>query len=223
MKIVLLGTPGAGKGTQADTISEIKGIPHISTGDMFRQAVNDQTPIGLEAKSFMDHGALVPDEITNGIVRERLARPDCVGGFILDGFPRTVDQAVALDGILMEKKEKLRLAMHIEVSPDTLVGRLSGRRTCKNCGALYHIDYSPPKQGEVCDRCGGSLYLRDDDRPETIRRRLEVYYEQTLPLIRFYRDKGLLTTIDGNQDKKQVTSDILAILAGGSPHKHEEG
>ena len=212
MKIVMLGPPGAGKGTQADVLSEELGILHISTGDMFRRAVKDETAMGLEAKRYMDSGALVPDEVTIGIVRERIAMDDCAKGFILDGFPRTVYQAEALDDILMGWKASLDAVICISVDTETLIGRLSGRRTCKNCGALYHVSYNPPKAEGACDKCGGELFQRDDDREETVRRRLEVYGEQTLPLVDHYQEKGLLVDIRGNQDKDKVTEDILAAL-----------
>ncbi|MCL1805196.1 MAG: adenylate kinase [Clostridiales bacterium] len=212
MKIVMLGPPGAGKGTQADALSEKMEILHISTGDMFRRAVKDQTAMGLEAKKYMDSGALVPDEVTIGIVRERLAMRDCAKGFILDGFPRTAYQAEALDGILGELEGAMDAVIYISVDTETLIGRLSGRRICKNCSALYHVSYNPPKKEGVCDKCGGELYQRDDDQEETVRRRLEVYNSQTLPLVGYYRDKGLLTEIHGNQRREKVTEDILAAL-----------
>lgn len=212
MKIVMLGPPGAGKGTQADILSEELEILHISTGDMFRRAVKDETAMGLEAKRYMDSGALVPDEVTIGIVRERIAMDDCAKGFILDGFPRTVYQAESLDGILGEWKASLDSVICINVDTETLIGRLSGRRTCKNCGALYHVSYNPPKAEGACDKCGGELFQRDDDREETVRRRLEVYNQQTLPLVDYYQVRGLLTEIRGNQDKDKVTGDILTAL-----------
>ena len=214
MRIVMFGAPGAGKGTQADVLSEKFGVPHISTGDMFREAVKkkDQTPVDLEAKSYMDRGALVPDKITVGIVRERLAMADCDNGFILDGYPRTIYQAEALNDILGERKETLDSIIYIVIETGILIARLSGRRTCRKCGALFHLTYSPPETDGVCDRCGGELYQRDDDKEETIRHRLEVYSQQTLPLVDYYRDKGGLACIDGDQDKNKVTEAILAAL-----------
>ena len=213
MRIILLGPPGAGKGTQADALSERLGIPHIATGNIFRQAVKEQTPIGLEAKRYMDAGALVPDEVTIGIVRERLAKADCQDkGFILDGFPRTACQAEELDRIINDLGEPLDSVFFINLNTEVLIGRISGRRTCRNCNAMFHATYSPPKDARVCDKCGGELYQRDDDREETVRRRLEVYNEQTLPLISFYRDKGMLTNVNGDQGKEQVTMAILAAL-----------
>jgi adenylate kinase len=212
MRIVLLGPPGAGKGTQAEALTEKLGVLHISTGDMFRQAVKDQTALGIEAKRYMDDGALVPDEVTIGIVRDRLAMEDCAKGFILDGFPRTEYQAEALDVVLSELKESLDSVICIQIDPETLTDRLSGRRTCKDCGALFHVTYGPPKVDGVCDKCGGVLYQRDDDKVETVRLRIEVYGEQTMPLIRFYHSKGLLTVIEGNQDKERVTDAIVAAL-----------
>ena len=212
MRIVFLGPPGAGKGTQASTLSSIQRIPHISTGDMFRQAVNNQTATGLEAKRYMDSGALVPDEVTIHIVKDRLSMEDCAQGFILDGFPRTAEQAQALDSMLEDLGEQLDAVVCINIDSEALIKRLSGRRTCKGCGALFHVGYSPPREEGVCDQCGGALFQRDDDKEDTVRRRLEVYGEHTLPLIRFYRDKGLLADIDGNQDKELVTRSILSAL-----------
>ncbi|MDR0468481.1 MAG: adenylate kinase [Peptococcaceae bacterium] len=212
MRIILVGPPGAGKGTQADILTGKLGVLHISTGDMFRQAVKEQTAMGMEAKRYMDAGALVPDDVTIGIVRERLAMEDCAKGFILDGFPRTVYQAEALDSILNDLQTSLDCVVCISIDTNTLIGRLSGRRTCRDCGALYHVSFSPPKAEGICDKCGGSLYQRDDDKEETVRRRIEVYEEQTMPLISFYRDKNLLAEIEGNQGKEKVTDAILAVL-----------
>lgn len=212
MRIVMLGPPGAGKGTQADILFEKFGIPHISTGDMFREAVKNQTPAGMEAKKYMDRGALVPDEVTIGIVRERLGMKDCADGFILDGFPRNIQQAEALDDMLGELEEKLDSVLHIDLDSEVLINRLSGRWTCRNCGALYHESYKLPKKAGVCDKCGGELYQREDDRKETVRHRLEVYSQQTLPLVDYYRDKGALAEINGNENKDKVTEAILAVL-----------
>jgi adenylate kinase len=207
-----MGPPGAGKGTQAAVLAAELGAPHISTGDMFRKAVQEQTALGLEAKRYMDSGALVPDAVTIGIVRERLALPDCAGGFILDGFPRTVEQAESLDDILKKMNAALDAALNIDMAGEELVVRLAGRRICKDCGALYHEAFSPPKREDRCDACGGPLLQRDDDREATVRKRLEVYQAQTLPLIRYYRDKGILTGIDGARTKEQVTRAILKAL-----------
>jgi adenylate kinase len=212
VNIILLGPPGAGKGTQAVVLAERLGVPHISTGDMFRKAVKGQTPMGLEAKRYMDSGALVPDEVTIGIVRDRLSLEDCARGFLLDGFPRTVYQAEALEGILRDLGKSLDAVLCINAAAKALIDRISGRRTCKDCGALYHVSYSPSGKTGICDICGGPLYQRDDDKEETVRRRLEVYDRQTRPLVDFYRSKGLLADIDGDQDKAQVTKAILAIL-----------
>lgn len=198
MDIILLGPPGSGKGTQAQKMVERYHIPQISTGDMLRGAVKEQTPLGVKAKGYMDQGQLVPDEVVVGIVRERLKGSDCDGGFILDGFPRTVPQAEALDGTLGEEmKREINHVVSIEVPNEELVKRLTGRRTCRSCGAMYHLMFDPPGKEGLCDKCGGALYQRDDDQEETIRARLQVYEEQTTPLIAYYRGKGLLRAIDG--------------------------
>lgn len=197
MDIILLGPPGSGKGTQAQRMVERYHIPQISTGDILRGAVKEQTPLGVEAKGYMDQGTLVPDEVMVGIVRERLKESDCKGGFILDGFPRTVPQAEALDNTLGEMQRAIDHVVSIEVPNEELIKRLTGRRTCRNCGAMYHIVFGPPAKEGVCDRCGGELYQRDDDQEETIRARLQVYEEQTVPLIAYYQGKGLLRAIDG--------------------------
>lgn len=197
MDIILLGPPGSGKGTQAQKMVERYHIPQISTGDILRGAVKEQTPLGVEAQGYMDQGMLVPDEVVVGIVRERLKESDCKGGFILDGFPRTVPQAEALDNTLGEMQRAIDHVVSIEVPNEELIKRLTGRRTCRNCGAMYHIVFGPPAKEGVCDRCGGELYQRDDDQEETIRARLQVYEEQTAPLIAYYQGKGLLRAIDG--------------------------
>ncbi|ARD48132.1 adenylate kinase [Sporosarcina sp. P37] len=212
MNIVLMGLPGAGKGTQADKIVEKYGIPHISTGDMFRAAIKDGTELGVKAKSFMDQGALVPDEVTIGIVRERLSKPDCDKGFLLDGFPRTVPQAQALDALLKDMGKSIEYVLDIEVDTDELVARLSGRRICKVCGTSYHLIFNPPKVEDVCDKDGGELYQRADDNPETVMNRLEVNMTQTAPLLDFYGEKGVLTKINGQQDINLVFEDLDAIL-----------
>lgn len=216
MNIVLMGLPGAGKGTQATKIIEKYAIPHISTGDMFRAAIKDGTELGLKAKSYMDQGALVPDEVTIGIVRERLAKSDCEKGFLLDGFPRTVAQAEALDNILEELGKKISNVINIEVDKEELVARLSGRRICKTCGASYHVIFNPSKEEGVCDRDGGELYTRADDNPETVANRLEVNLNQAQPLLDYYNNKGLLANIDGQQDIDKVFADLDALLQKGS-------
>lgn len=212
MKTLLMGPPGAGKGTQAVILAEKLGIPHISTGDMFRRAVKEQTPLGVEAKRYMDSGQLVPDEVTIGIVRERLAETDCANGFLLDGFPRTVFQAEALDDILTKLGTNLDVALNIDVDSEALIGRITGRRMCRNCGKPYHVTFSPSKVEDRCDACGGELYQRDDDKEETVRKRLEVYNAQTLPLLDYYKAKGIVVNVDGNQPMEKVTEDILAAL-----------
>ncbi|MGM0847183.1 MAG: adenylate kinase [Bacillota bacterium] len=208
MNIVLMGLPGAGKGTQAEKIVEKYGIPHISTGDMFRAAMKEETELGLKAKSFMDKGELVPDEVTIGIVRERLSREDCHKGFLLDGFPRTVAQADALESILSDLGKKIDYVINIQVEKEALMERLTGRRICKKCGATYHLVFNPPSEENVCDRCGGELYQRADDNEETVQNRLDVNIQQTQPLLDFYQDKGYLVNIDGQRDIKVVFSEI---------------
>jgi adenylate kinase len=212
MRLILLGPPGAGKGTQAESLSDTLGIPHISTGDMFREAVAAGTPLGMEAKSYMDAGKLVPDEVTIGIVRERLNRPDARSGFVLDGFPRTVPQAEALDRILDDLSEKIDAVVCIDVPEEKLVRRLSQRRVCRDCGTIYHLESKPPGPDGRCTACGGELYQRDDDTEETVRRRLEVYRLQTEPLIRYYERRGLLRTVSGDQDIDSVNRDTLTEL-----------
>ncbi len=191
VNLVLMGLPGAGKGTQAEKIVDKYAIPHISTGDMFRAAMKEGTELGLQAKSFMDKGELVPDEVTIGIVRERLSKDDCQKGFLLDGFPRTVPQAEALEAILQDLNKKIDYCINISVDKDILMGRLTGRRICKNCGATYHLEFNPPKEAGVCDRCGGELYQRADDNEETVQNRLEVNIKQTQPLLDYYAGKRL--------------------------------
>lgn len=212
MNIVLMGLPGAGKGTQADKIVEKYEIPHISTGDMFRAAIAEGTELGVKAKSFMDQGALVPDEVTIGIVRERLSKSDCDNGFLLDGFPRTVPQAEALDALLSEMERKIEHVLNIKVEKDELIARLTGRRICKACGTSYHLQFNPPKVDGKCDKDGGELYQRADDNPETVTNRLEVNMNQTAPLLAYYDDKGVLTNIDGQKDINDVFKDLDAIL-----------
>lgn len=214
MRLIFLGPPGVGKGTQAVKLSQKYGIPHISTGDALREAVARGTEIGLKAKSYMDRGSLVPDEVVIGIIRERLAQDDCKKGFILDGFPRTVRQAEALDEILKDMGMKLDAVLNVEAPDEVIIERLSGRRTCKNCGRVYHVIYMPPKREGVCDVCGGELYQRDDDKPEAIARRLRVYKEQTAPLIEYYEGKGKLHRIDGSRDVDAVFRQITELLEG---------
>ncbi|MDG5473780.1 adenylate kinase [Jeotgalibacillus sp. ET6] len=214
MNIVLMGLPGAGKGTQAEQIVEKYKIPHISTGDMFRSAIKNGTELGLEAKSFMDQGDLVPDEVTIGIVRERLSQNDCQNGFLLDGFPRTVAQADALDALLTDLGKKLDYVLNIKVEKEELIKRLTGRWICTVCGATYHTIFNPPAVEGICDKDGGELYQREDDKPETVKNRLDVNMKQTQPLLDFYGQKGVLKDIDGQQDIKKVFVDIDELLGG---------
>jgi adenylate kinase len=214
MIILFLGAPGAGKGTQASIIAKKLGIPHISTGDIFREAVSKGTELGKKAKEYMDRGELVPDEIVIGIVKERIVADDCKNGFVLDGFPRTVAQAEALDQVLSEIDRKIDYVLNIVVSEDEVVKRLTGRRTCKNCGAVYHVIFNPPQKEGVCDVCGGELYQRDDDKEETVRNRLRVYFEKTAPLIDYYRNKGVLVDINGEQTVDEVTKEIERVIRG---------
>lgn len=209
MHILLMGPPGAGKGTQADELKQKLEIPHISTGDMFRKAQQDKTPLGMKAKEYMDRGELVPDEVTIGIVRERLAEEDCKRGFLLDGFPRTVPQADALDQILKELDYTLDGAVNLEVPLEKLIARLTGRRVCPTCKATYHMLYNPPKVEGICDIDGSALYQRDDDTETTARNRLSVYEKNTAPLIAYYREKGNLISINGDQDMASVTNEIM--------------
>ncbi|REJ21642.1 MAG: adenylate kinase [Bacillaceae bacterium] len=214
MNLVLMGLPGAGKGTQAEKIVEKYNIPHISTGDMFRAAIKDGTELGLQAKSYMDKGELVPDEVTIGIVRERLGKNDTDKGFLLDGFPRTVAQAEALEQILKELNKEIDYVINIHVDQEILMERLTGRRICKNCGATYHLVFNPPKEEGICDKCGGNLYQRADDNAETVGNRLEVNLKQTKPLLDFYKSKGYLKNIDGQQEINKVFEDICSLLGG---------
>ncbi|MEH7386632.1 adenylate kinase [Bacillus sp. JJ1521] len=214
MNLVLMGLPGAGKGTQAERIVEKYNIPHISTGDMFRAAIKDGTELGLQAKSFMDKGELVPDEVTIGIVRERLSKDDCNQGFLLDGFPRTVPQAEALEAILTDLDKKIDYVINIEVDSEILLERLTGRRICKDCGSTYHLVFNPPSQEGTCDKCGGELYQRADDNAETVGTRLQVNIEQSKPLLDFYQEKGYLRNIDGQQEINKVFGDVEELLGG---------
>ena len=212
--IVLLGGPGAGKGTQAERLSAALRIPQVSTGGLFRENLKGETELGLLAKRFMERGELVPDEVTVGMVRERLSRQDCARGAILDGFPRTVAQAEALDTLLADLRSELAAVPYIKVAEDVLLARLAGRWTCKACGAMYHQLFSPPQEVGICDRCGGELYQRPDDAPETQKIRIEVYFEQTPPLINFYRDRGLLVEVDGQPGIDEIQAELLNIVQG---------
>ena len=212
MYILLMGPPGAGKGTQAEKLIDEFKIPHISTGDMFRAAVSAGTELGKEAKKYMDAGGLVPDVVTIGIVREGLSKPECANGFILDGFPRTEEQAGALDGILKDRGIKLTGVVNISVPDSELVARVVGRRICKACGATYHVSFNPSKVENVCDKCGGNLYQRNDDKEETVVNRLHAYHEQTEPLIEYYKKQGLYKEIDGLQPIDKVYADVKVSL-----------
>lgn len=214
VNIILMGLPGAGKGTQAERIVADFHIPHISTGDMFRAAVKNETPLGLEAKSYMDKGLLVPDEVVIGIVKERLAQDDCAKGFLLDGFPRTVPQAEALTATLKELGREIDHVINIDVVRDSLIERLTGRWICPVCGASYHTLFNPPKVAGVCDKDGGVLYQRDDDKPEVVAQRLDVNIAQMQPLIDYYSKQGLLRTINGEQDIQVVFAEIASLLRG---------
>ncbi|MBZ0252110.1 MAG: adenylate kinase [Candidatus Methylomirabilis sp.] len=214
MNLIFLGPPGAGKGTQTQILVEKRGLPQISTGDILRQAVKDKSPLGLEAKGFMNRGELVPDEVVIGIVQERLKKPDCQGGFILDGFPRTVPQADALGEALGKAGKKIDAVVSLAVEDAELLKRLTGRRVCSACGAMYHVIFDPARNEGICDKCGGSLYQRDDDQEDTIRARLEVYREQTEPLIQYYRKAGLLRTVEGTGSTGEIAARIAAILDG---------
>ena len=212
MKIIMLGAPGAGKGTQAKMIADKYQIPHISTGDIFRANIKNGTELGKEAKKYMDQGLLVPDELTVKILLDRVAQPDCAKGYVLDGFPRTIPQAEVLDKALTELNDKIDYAINVDVPDENIVKRMSGRRACVACGATYHIEHIPPKKEGVCDKCGETLILRDDDKPETVLNRLKVYHDQTQPLIDFYTGKGVLKSVDGTVDMQDVFASIVAIL-----------
>ena len=212
MKIIMLGAPGAGKGTQAKMIAEKCGIPHISTGDIFRANIKQGTELGKKAKEFMDKGLLVPDELTCDLVVDRIQKDDCAGGFILDGFPRTIRQAEVLEEALTGLGQKVDVAMDIVVPDENIVERMAGRRSCVGCGATYHVVFNPTKTEGICDVCGEKLILRDDDKPETVQKRLAVYHEQTKPLEDFYAARGVLKEVDGTQSMDKVFADILNIL-----------
>lgn len=212
MNIILMGLPGAGKGTQASEIIKKYPIPHISTGDMFRKAIKDETELGKEAKSYMDRGELVPDEVTVGIVKERISEDDAKKGFLLDGFPRTIEQAEALNSILKDLGREINAVVNIDVPEEELMNRLTGRRICEICGTTYHLVFNPPKVEGVCDLEGGKLYQREDDNPETVANRLDVNIKQSKPILDFYSQKGVLKNIDGSKNINEVTEDVIRIL-----------
>lgn len=212
MKIIMLGAPGAGKGTQAKQIADKYSIPHISTGDIFRANIKNGTELGKKAKQYMDQGALVPDELTCDLVMDRIQQDDCKNGFVLDGFPRTIPQAEALDAALGKINEKMDYAIDVDVPDENIVNRMSGRRACLNCGATYHLISIPPKVEGICDRCGSEIVLREDDKPETVQKRLKVYHEQTQPLIDYYKNQGILKSVDGTQPMDEVFKVIVTIL-----------
>ena len=212
MKIIMLGAPGAGKGTQAKKIAEKYSIPHISTGDIFRANIKNGTELGIKAKTYMDQGLLVPDELVVDLVVDRVNQEDCANGYVLDGFPRTIPQAEALDQALAALGQAMDYAINVEVPDENIVNRMSGRRACVDCGATYHIAYAPTKVENVCDNCGGGLILRDDDKPETVQKRLNVYHEQTQPLIDYYTAKNILVEVDGTVDINDVFNTIVKVL-----------
>lgn len=214
MKLVMLGAPGAGKGTQAQMLADKYHIPHISTGNIFRDNIKNGTALGLEAKAYMDQGKLVPDELTVRILLDRVARDDCRDGYILDGFPRTIPQAEVLTEELARQDDRIDYAVNVDVPDESIIRRMGGRRACPSCGATYHVEYAKPAAEGICDRCGGQLVLRDDDRPETVQNRLSVYHEQTQPLIDYYEKAGSLRTVDGTQDIQLVFDNIVKILEG---------
>ena len=212
MKIVMLGAPGAGKGTQAQMLAKKYDIPHVSTGDIFRMNIKNGTELGLEAKKYMDQGLLEPDELTVRILLDRVAKDDCKNGYVLDGFPRTIPQANVLEDALTKLGDKIDYAINVDVPDENIIRRMGGRRACLACGATYHIEHVPPKKEGICDKCGQELVLRDDDKPETVKNRLQVYKEQTQPLIDFYTERGVLHNVDGTKDMNEVFEAIVAIL-----------
>ena len=212
MKIIMLGAPGAGKGTQAKKIAEKYQIPHVSTGDIFRSNIKEGTQLGRKAKEYMDQGALVPDELTIGMLMDRIQQEDCQNGYVLDGFPRTIPQAESLQKAITEMGQKIDFAINVDVPDENIINRMSGRRACISCGATYHIVYNPSKVAGICDVCGSELVLRDDDKPETVKKRLAVYHDQTRPLIDYYKEAGVLVNVDGTQELNKVFSDITDIL-----------
>lgn len=212
--LVLLGGPGAGKGTQAERLSDALAIPQVSTGDLFRENLKNETALGLLAKGYMERGELVPDEVTVAMVRERLSRPDASSGAILDGFPRTIAQAEALGALLVDLGYKVAVVPYIKVPEDVLLARLAGRWTCRKCGAMYHQLFGPPEKAGVCDRCSGELYQRPDDTPETQKHRIKVYFDQTAPLIDYYREQGLLVEVDGRPGIDEIQAELMDIVKG---------
>ena len=212
MKIIMLGAPGAGKGTQAKKIASKYSIPHISTGDIFRANIKNNTELGQKAKTYMDKGELVPDELVVDLIMDRFKEADCANGYVLDGFPRTIPQAEALDKALSANGESVDYAINVEVPDENIINRMSGRRACVGCGATYHIQFNPTKVEGICDACGEKLILRDDDKPETVKNRLSVYHEQTQPLIDYYNKAGVLAEVDGTKDMEDVFKDIVNIL-----------
>ena len=212
MKIIMIGAPGAGKGTQAKKIAEKYQIPHISTGDIFRANIKGGTELGMKAKTFMDQGMLVPDEITIGMLMDRIGQEDCANGYVLDGFPRTIPQAESLTKALAERGEKVDYAINVDVPDENIINRMSGRRACLGCGATYHITFNPPVKEGICDTCGQELVLRDDDKPETVKKRLDVYHQQTQPLIDYYKNAEVLAEVDGTQPMDAVFQGIVEIL-----------
>lgn len=212
MKIIMLGAPGAGKGTQAKMIADKYSVPHVSTGDILRANIKNGTELGKEAKKFMDQGLLVPDELTVKILLDRVAQEDCKNGYVLDGFPRTIPQAEVLEKALNELGDQIDYAIDVDVPDENIIRRMSGRRACLSCGATYHIEHVPPKTEGICDRCGKELVLRDDDKAETVKNRLDVYHKQTQPLIDFYSERNILKTVDGTQDMNDVFAAIVKIL-----------
>ena len=212
MKIIMLGAPGAGKGTQAKKVAKKYNIPHISTGDIFRANIKEGTELGKRAKEYMDKGELVPDDITIGMLLDRIHKADCKDGFVLDGFPRTIPQAKSLSEALSKLNEKIDYAINIDVPDDSIITRMSGRRACLSCGSTYHIKYSAPKKENICDNCGSELVIRDDDKPETVKKRLEIYHDQTQPLIDYYKNEKILASVDGTKDMEEVFLDIIAVL-----------
>ena len=213
MKIVMLGAPGAGKGTQAIKIADKYDIPHISTGDIFRANIKGGTELGQKAKSYIDKGELVPDEVTIGMLLDRIAQDDCKNGYVLDGFPRTIPQAESLTEALKSQGDQIDFALNIDVSDEAIIERMSGRRACPKCGATYHIVYAAPKTENICDKCGTELIIRSDDKPETVKDRLNVYHQQTEPLIAYYKTAGVLREVDGTQELPKVFEDVIAILS----------
>ena len=212
MKIIMLGAPGAGKETQAKKIAEKYEIPHISTGDIFRANIKNNTELGKKAKAYMDQGLLVPDELTLELIMDRFEQPDCKNGYVLDGFPRTIPQAEALTKALSENSEKIDFAVNVEVPDESIVERMSGRRACLNCGGTYHIIFNPSKKEGICDKCSSELVLREDDKPETVSKRLKVYHDQTQPLIDYYRGQNVLREVDGTKEVSEVFDGIINIL-----------